>query len=605
MQETKTSKKSLKANFSAFINNKFVPFAGKVGNQTHLSIIRDGFALITPLLIAGALAVLLNSVLFGNTTISLARWIAYWTNNFEAIDEATNNIIFLATGNKILEAFKSINGVIWQATLGVLSIYIAFLVGFLLSKRRGQDPAILCGVITLAVFFATGGSNPSFFGTQGLFSCIILSFLSGELYLWLQRDDKLAIKMPDSVPPAVGKAFAKLLPAIIVLFIFAIISQIIVNLPIQLIVIDEWNNLIGNKQVTKDSLVNGKILVDGITATAEQLNIIKKIEFLTFGSGWEITNDKIYLFKMGESLKLVSLIYNFFTAPFMTIAKNPHVGLGLALVYVLFVQIFWFFGLHGTNIMNGIFAPIWIYAANENTANLQSGKPLEYLFSQGFFDGFIFIGGWGLSLSLLIITLFIGRDKQAREVSKLAIVPGVFNINEPVTFAYPMMLNPILIIPSILGPLLLVIWTWFWMVTGVVPYSALLIPWVAPAGIGGYITTGSWRGLILALSNLILGILIYIPFILIANKAAKRNDTIVELEYLGKIHYLFTGKNYQDQRYQAIKKRQIEENKLVKTVQNSEEKKSLAQKHRNEWIEYKNILKDEVQNLKKEKRNKI
>ncbi len=73
------------------------------------------------------------------------------------------------------------------------------------------------------------------------------------------------------------------------------------------------------------------------------------------------------------------------------------------------------------------------------------------------------------------------------------------------------------------------------MQIGVVPWAALLIPWMAPVGIGGFLTTGSWKGIILALSNLILMAVLYIPFILIANKIAKNKGTAVPLNYLGRI----------------------------------------------------------------------
>ena len=325
--------------------------------------------------------------------------------------------------------------------------------------------------------------------------------------------------------------------------------------------------------------------------TDAQIALVKKIEYLTmtfdpmwgqFGSLKDITANPDYsAFNLNfKALTLVTLIYKFFTYPFMNAASNPNIGLGFALLYVLFVSIFWFFGLHGTNIMNEIFAPVWLYAAAQNSIAFKAGQNLPFIFSQGFFDGFIFLGGWGMSLGLLLITLIMGRDKQARTISKSSLAPGIFNINEPVTFAYPLILNPVMAIPAIIGPCLLVIWTWFWISTGVVPGAALLIPWVAPAGVGAFITTGSWKGIILALSNLVLMAVLYIPFILIANKIAKNNDTAVSLNYLGRIQFLFTGRNYAEPKAKELRLRQRDE---LKHSPNPQDRRVLKERYHNEW----------------------
>ncbi|KAF0851588.1 MAG: hypothetical protein EIB84_04915 [Spiroplasma poulsonii] len=84
--------------FTAWLNNKFIPTVGKIGNQTHLSIIRDSFALITSLLIAGALAVFINQIILGSSVISLSYWIAYWSKMHNGFDG--DNIVFLPNAVK-------------------------------------------------------------------------------------------------------------------------------------------------------------------------------------------------------------------------------------------------------------------------------------------------------------------------------------------------------------------------------------------------------------------------------------------------------------------------------------------------------------------------
>ena len=586
--------------FTTWLNSKFIPSVEKIGNQTHLSTIRDSFALITPLFIAGALAIFIDQIILGSSAISLSYWIAYWSKMYDGFDG--DHIIFLPSAMKTLDALKSVSGVVWNASLMVMTLYIVFLIGYLLGKRRGQDPAIMAGIVSFATFIVAGAGiagwefAQKFMGVDGLFSGIIIAFLSAELFILLQRNNRLAIRMPKNVPPAVGHAFAKLLPMIITTFLFGIVSQLLVFSSIEFTVVDQFNqqftkqdNFAGIYRNTAGDmfqLLNGTLQ----PLTAVQSTLVKKIEYLTMTSDpmWgdftllnKTTEPEYSAFNLNfKALTLVTLIYKFFTYPFMKAASNPNVGLGFALIYIFFASIFWFFGLHGTNIMNGIFGPIWLYATVQNSIAFKAGQDLPFIFSLGFFDAFIFLGGWGMSLGLILMTLIMGRDKQTRIISKNLIAPGIFNIDEPVTFAYPLFLNPVMAIPAIIGSCLLVVWTWFWMQIGVVPGAALLIPWMAPVGIGGFLTTGSWKGIILALSNLILMAVLYIPFILIANKIAKNKGTAVPLNYLGRIQFFFTGRNYAEPKTKELRLRQRVE---LKNSSNLQERRGLKVYYRNEW----------------------
>ncbi|UNF62230.1 PTS transporter subunit EIIC [Spiroplasma poulsonii] len=318
--------------FTAWLNNKFIPTVGKIGNQTHLSIIRDSFALITSLLIAGALAVFINQIILGSSVISLSYWIAYWSKMHNGFDG--DNIVFLPNAVKALEALKSVNGVIWNASLMVMTLYIVFLIGYLLGKRRGQDPAIMAGIVSFATFIVAeagiGGWEfaHKFMGAERLFSGIIIAFLSAELFIFLQRNNRLAIRMSKNVPPAVGHAFAKLLPMIITTFLFGIVSQLLIWAPIEYTVIDQFNaqftkqadfaGIFRNTEGEMFQLLNGTLE----SLTDAQIALVKKIEYLTmtadsmwgqFGPLKDIaTNSEYSAFNLNfKALTLVTLIYNF------------------------------------------------------------------------------------------------------------------------------------------------------------------------------------------------------------------------------------------------------------------------------------------------------
>lgn len=111
-----------------------------------------------------------------------------------------------------------------------------------------------------------------------------------------------------------------------------------------------------------------------------------------------------------------------------------------------------------------------------------------------------------------------------RTIANLGIVPSWFNINEPVLFGLPIVLNPMLLIPFILIPLVLTVISYFAIYTGLVPRTIALLPWTTPPIMGGFVATGSIRGALLCIFNLIVGIAMYIPFIIASEKIEKQYE---------------------------------------------------------------------------------
>ncbi|WP_338963600.1 PTS transporter subunit EIIC [Spiroplasma endosymbiont of Sarcophaga carnaria] len=253
----------------------------------------------------------------------------YWSKMHNGFDG--DNIVFLPNAVNALEALKSVNGVIWNASLMVMTLYIVFLIGYLLGKRRGQDPAIMDGIVYFATFIVAGAGiggwefAHKFMGAEGLFSGIIIAFLSAELFIFLQRNNRLAIRMPKNVPPAVGHVFAKLLPMIITTFLFGIVSQLLIWAPIEYTVIDQFNaqftkqsdfaGIFRNTEGEMFQLLNGTLE----PLTDAQIALVKKIEYLTmtadsmwgqFGPLKDIaTNSEYSAFNLNfKALTLVTLI---------------------------------------------------------------------------------------------------------------------------------------------------------------------------------------------------------------------------------------------------------------------------------------------------------
>lgn len=204
------------------------------------------------------------------------------------------------------------------------------------------------------------------------------------------------------------------------------------------------------------------------------------------------------------------------------ILQTPLLKLGNTLpamvIAYIFLHFFWFFGVNGGSVVGAVFNPILQTLSAENLAALQAGQPIPNIISQQFQDLFATFGGAGSTLSLLIAMLLFCHSKRVKELGKLAFVPGIFGINEPIIFGLPILLNPLMLVPFMLVPTINIIISYFCMSIGLVPLcTGVAIPWTMPVIISGFLATG-WQGSVLQALLLILGVFIYMPFIKMMDK---------------------------------------------------------------------------------------
>ena len=416
--------------FMKWMEEKFVPVAGRIGSQRHLAAIRDGFVGIMPLVLAGSIAVLLNN--------TLGAWIP-----------GLGNIL------------GPINSNVWWGTFAMLALLVTFSVGYNLAKSYEED-GLSAGLISVAAFLITlpQGTDESGWGflwngyldAKGLFTGLIVALIATEIFVKLTKRG-LVIKMPENVPPAVGKAFAALIPGFISVYVFGLITFLI---------------------------------------TKAGLN------------------------------SLYDVIFN--------IIQKPLMGLGQGVVSVVLIPIlinlFWFFGLHGANIFEPIMQSIYMPALVENAAAEEAGLKAPHLVTKTFFDSYVHLGGSGATLALILaIFLVVKERKEYKEVAKLSLAPGIFQINESIMYGLPIVLNPILFIPFLLVPGVISLIAYLATAIGLVPPTYVVIPWISPVGIGAFLGTGakgigSIMAAILALVNFAVATLIYLPFVKMAEKQA-------------------------------------------------------------------------------------
>lgn len=202
--------------------------------------------------------------------------------------------------------------------------------------------------------------------------------------------------------------------------------------------------------------------------------------------------------------------------------QTPLLGLGdtlgaMVIAYV-FLHLFWFFGINGSSVVGAVFNPILQTLAVENLEFFKTGIGEGHIICQQFQDLFATFGGAGSTLSLIIAMLLFCKSKRIKQLGKLALVPGIFNINEPVIFGLPIVMNPLMLIPFMLVPTVNIVVSYLAMAAGFVPIcNGIQIPWTMPLGISGFFAT-NWVGALLQIALLVLGVFLYMPFIKMMDK---------------------------------------------------------------------------------------
>lgn len=208
------------------------------------------------------------------------------------------------------------------------------------------------------------------------------------------------------------------------------------------------------------------------------------------------------------------IVFKFLQLPLMNLGDT----LGAMVIAYIFLHLFWFFGVNGGSVVGAVFNPILQTLTAENLEFFKTGVGQGHIISQQFQDLFATFGGCGSTLSLLIAMLFFCKSKRIKELGKLALVPGIFGINEPIVFGLPIVLNPVMIIPFMLVPTLNIIISYIAMNIGLVPIcNGVNIPWTTPIIISGFLAT-NWVGAVLQAALLVLGVFIYMPFIKVMDK---------------------------------------------------------------------------------------
>lgn len=199
----------------------------------------------------------------------------------------------------------------------------------------------------------------------------------------------------------------------------------------------------------------------------------------------------------------------------LVLALNTLPGI---LVYAFLVTLLWSVGINGDNAMDALVAGVFLQYLADNVQAVTVGQPIPYVTALGFFTTFVNVGGTGATLALALIMLN-SKEPGFRKVSRLSLPTQIFQINEPIFFGFPIVMNPVFMVPYILNALLLTASTYLLMQAGLIQKPFVNVPWTTPPIFGHYLVTGGdWRAAVWGGVSIALAMVVYYPFA----KAAER-----------------------------------------------------------------------------------
>lgn len=214
-------------------------------------------------------------------------------------------------------------------------------------------------------------------------------------------------------------------------------------------------------------------------------------------------------------LSLPDIITTIIQRPLEVFVQNP-----FGMIFIVFISnLLWVFGIHGASILSPITAPTLQIAIDQNIAAANAGEAIPNIVTQNFIDSMNLM----IPLALIISVFIFSKRADMRSIGKLAAAPAFFNISEPVMFGMPVVLNPILMIPYLIAPLVNLITAYCLTVIGIVQPVFVAVPWTTPPVLNSYLATGGdFASAIMAAGLLVVDVLIFAPFILAANKEKER-----------------------------------------------------------------------------------
>ncbi len=423
---------------TVWVESNLVPKVSKVTDLRYFQALRNGFFAIMPLTIIGSIFMLI-------TDFPVPGYAEFMANTF-----GENWVDYISPA--------------YRATFNMMGLMFAGTMSYKLAESYNMDKltSMILGIVSYVIVLpktvqteagelVTKVLSFDWLGTQGVITAIIMSIISVEITRFCVKKN-ITIKMPESVPTMVSKAFSALIPGF-----FIALAALIIN-----------------------------------------------------GVGTAVSGS------------FPQLIYSIIQGPLQGLVGAPW-----AIIVVAGLNgLLWWFGIHPT-VINSMLYPILYANADKNQALADIG---QLSFENGNFgtvqilDQFATMGGAGSTIGLAICMILIARSSRLKAMSKISIVPAIFNINEPIIFGLPVIFNPLLLIPITLAPIAAVLIAYLSMSIGFMPmFTGVQAPWATPFLFSGFLVS-HWQGAVTQVIAVIVSVLIYYPFVKVLDRQYKKEE---------------------------------------------------------------------------------
>ena len=484
---------------SASFLDKFSEVSAKVGNQVHLRSLRDGFATVMPIYILAGIAVLINNVVFplflkGDALANVQYW-----------------------GNAIT-----------QGTLNVATVVLSGIIGYCLARNKRFKNAIACVVIGITALFIM---MPQTVGTAA-------ASIADVTELTYTNPSDASAKAVTVKYDKVEKDIEKT-------------GRVPSGYQLSSVGSDNVSGVF-SKNFTGANGLFGAIII-GLAATTIFMKLSENEKLrVNLGEGIPpaVADTFNTMFPMLITLSIFGLIaallHGIWATDLMTIINTciaaPLKGFVNAgpwfviLVYTL-ANLLFCLGIHQSTISGVLAEPILTILITENMAMYAAGQPIpaDHYMNMQIINTFALIGGSGCSLMLLLDTFLFSKSKASKDIAKLSILPGIFNINEPVIYGYPIVYNLPLMIPFVLVPDLFIGLTYALTCAGILAPCVVMVPWTTPVFVSGFLAVGGGTAGVVAVIWQVIevaaGMAIYLPFMKVSERAqAKQMELAAEAE---------------------------------------------------------------------------
>ncbi|MBF0788072.1 MULTISPECIES: PTS sugar transporter subunit IIC [unclassified Streptococcus] len=220
----------------------------------------------------------------------------------------------------------------------------------------------------------------------------------------------------------------------------------------------------------------------------------------------------------------IEMIYDVIQVPLQGLTGSLYGAIGIA----FFISFLWWFGVHGQSVVNGVVTALLLSNLDANKALLTAGtlsvKNGAHIVTQQFLDSFLIMSGSGITFGIVVAMLFAAKSKQYKALGKVAAFPALFNVNEPIVFGFPIVMNPVMFVPFLMVPILAAVIVYGAIAVGfMAPFSGVTLPWSTPAIISGFMVAG-WQGAVVQLLILLVSTLVYFPFFKVQDRITYKNE---------------------------------------------------------------------------------